>query len=126
MPVIKRETHRRALVKAATSGNPRFFLGTDTAPHSRANKETACGHAGVYSAHAALELYAEAFEAAGALDRLEAFASFHGPDFYGLPRNSGKVSLVRESWEVPAELPFGDATVVPLRAGQKLAWRLAG
>jgi dihydroorotase len=126
LPVLKRETHRRALVKAATSGSPKFFLGSDTAPHSRASKEMPCGHAGVYSAHAALELYAEAFEAAGALDRLEAFASFHGPDFYGLPRNAGKVSLVREPWVVPAELPFGDATVVPLRAGQKLAWRFAG
>jgi len=126
LPVLKREAHRRALVKAATSGNPKFFLGTDTAPHSRANKEMPCGHAGVYSANAALELYAEAFEAAGALDRLEAFASFHGPDFYGLPRNGGKVSLVREPWVVPAELPFGDATVVPLHAGRKLAWRFAG
>lgn len=126
LPVLKRETHRRALVKAATSGNPRFFLGTDSAPHSRAMKEMPCGHAGVYSAHAALELYAEAFEAAGALDKLEAFASHFGADFYGLPRNRGKVSLVRESWDVPAELPFGDATVVPLAAGRKLAWRFAG
>jgi len=126
LPVLKRETHRRALVKAATSGNPKFFLGTDSAPHSRANKEMPCGHAGVYSAHAALELYAEAFEAAGALDKLEAFASHFGPDFYGLPRNRGKVTLVREAWDVPAELAFGDATVVPLRAGQKLAWRFAG
>jgi len=125
LPVLKRETHRRALVKAATSGNPKFFLGTDSAPHSRGMKEMPCGHAGVYSAHAALELYAEAFEAAGALDRLEAFASHFGPDFYGLPRNRGKVTLVREAWDVPAELPFGEATVVPLRAGQKLAWRFA-
>jgi dihydroorotase len=126
LPVPKRETHRRALVKAATSGNPKFFLGTDSAPHSRASKEMPCGHAGVYSAHAALELYAEAFEAAGALDRLEAFASHFGPDFYGLPRNRGKVTLVREAWDVPAALPLGDATVVPLRAGQQLAWRFAG
>ena len=126
LPVPKREIHRRALVKAATSGNPKFFLGTDSAPHSRANKEMPCGHAGVYSAHAALELYAEAFEAAGALDKLEAFASHFGPDFYGLPRNRGTVTLVREAWDVPAELAFGDATVVPLRAGQKLAWRFAG
>jgi dihydroorotase len=126
LPVIKRETHRRALVKAATSGSPKFFLGTDSAPHSRADKEMPCGHAGIYSAHAALELYAEAFEAAGALDRLEAFASHFGPDFYGLPRNRGKVSLVREPWDVPRELAFGEATVVPLRAGQKLAWRFAG
>jgi len=126
LPVLKRETHRRALVKAATSGSPKFFLGTDSAPHSRAMKEMPCGHAGIYSAHAALELYAEAFEAAGALDRLEAFASHFGADFYGLPRNRGKVSLVREPWDVPAELAFGGATVVPLRAGQKLAWRFAG
>jgi dihydroorotase len=126
LPVLKRETHRRALVKAATSGSPKFFLGTDSAPHSRAMKEMACGHAGIYSAHAALELYAEAFEAAGALDKLEAFASHFGADFYGLPRNRGKVSLVRETWKVPPELAFGDATVVPLRAGQKLAWRFAG
>ncbi|HSS28420.1 MAG TPA: dihydroorotase [Usitatibacter sp.] len=126
LPVLKRETHRRALVKAATSGNPKFFLGTDSAPHSRASKEMPCGHAGVYSANAALELYAEAFEAAGALDKLEAFASHFGPDFYGLPRNRGKVTLVRESWDVPPELPLGDETVVPLRAGQKLGWRFAG
>ena len=126
LPVLKREQHRRALVKAATSGNPKFFLGTDSAPHARASKEGCCGSAGMYTAHAALELYAEAFESVDALDRLEAFASFHGADFYGLPRNSGKVSLVRESWEVPAQLPFGDATVVPLRAGQSLAWRFAG
>jgi dihydroorotase len=126
LPVLKRETHRRALVKAATSGSPKFFLGTDSAPHSRADKEMPCGHAGVYSAHAALELYAEAFEAAGALDKLEAFASHFGPDFYGLPRNRGKVTLVREAWDVPRELAFGGATVVPLRAGGKLAWRFDG
>lgn len=125
MPVLKREPHRRALVKAATSGNPRFFLGTDSAPHSRASKESACGHAGIYTAHAALELYAEAFEAADALDKLEGFASHFGADFYGLPRNQGKVKLEKADWHVPTEYPFGDKTVVPLRAGQTIGWRLA-
>ncbi|HYC35062.1 MAG TPA: dihydroorotase [Usitatibacter sp.] len=126
LPVLKREPHRRALVKAATSGNPKYFLGTDTAPHARDTKETSCGCAGIYSAHAALELYAEAFEAANALDKLEAFASRHGAAFYGLPRNAGKVTLEKASWEVPAEYPFGAGTVVPLRAGQALGWRFAG
>jgi dihydroorotase len=125
LPVLKREPHRRALVKAATSGNPKFFLGTDSAPHSRANKESDCGHAGIYTAHAALELYAEAFEAAGALDKLEGFTSHHGADFYGLPRNKGKVTLEKAKWKVPAEYPFGGDTVVPLRAGQTIGWRLA-
>jgi dihydroorotase len=124
MPVLKREKHRRALVKASTGGNPKFFLGTDSAPHSRGSKENACGCAGCYSAHAALEMYAEVFEAAGALDRLEAFASFHGADFYGLPRNAEKVTLRREAWTVPAEYAFGDRTVVPLRAGEALQWRV--
>jgi dihydroorotase len=123
LPVLKREPHRRALVKAATSGNPKFFLGTDSAPHSRASKEHACGAAGIYTAHAALELYAEAFEAADALDKLEGFASHFGADFYGLPRNKGKVTLERAEWEVPPEYPFGEGTVVPMRAGQKLGWR---
>ncbi|MGZ5049079.1 MAG: dihydroorotase [Usitatibacter sp.] len=126
LPILKREPHRRALVKAATSGNPRFFLGSDSAPHSRASKEHECGAAGIYTAHAALELYAEAFDAAGALDRLEAFASHFGADFYGMPRNKGKVKLERVEWEVPREYAFGDGMVVPLRAGQKLGWRLAG
>jgi dihydroorotase len=126
LPVLKREPHRRALVKAATSGNPKFFLGTDTAPHTRAMKESCCGSAGLYTAHAALELYAEAFEAADALDRLEAFASRFGADFYGLPRNKGTVKLEKAEWEVPAQYPFGEETVVPLRAGQKLRWRFAG
>ncbi len=126
LPVLKREPHRRALVKAATSGNPRFFLGSDTAPHTRGAKESCCGAAGIYTAHAALELYAEAFDAVDALDKLEGFASHFGADFYGLPRNKGKVTLERRKWEVPGEYPFGQATVVPLRAGQKLAWRLAG
>jgi dihydroorotase len=125
LPVLKREPHRRALVKAATSGNPKFFLGSDTAPHARAEKECACGAAGIYTAHAALELYAEAFEAAGALERLEAFASHFGADFYGLPRNAGNVTLEKAEWEVPREYPFGDDVVIPLRAGEKLRWRLA-
>ena len=126
LPVLKREQHRRALVKAATSGNPKFFLGTDTAPHARGRKESCCGAAGIYTAHAALELYAEAFEAADALDKLEGFASHFGADFYGLPRNKGTVRLERAEWEVPAEYPFGAETVVPMRAGQKLGWRFAG
>lgn len=124
LPVLKREPHRRALVKAATSGNPKFFLGTDTAPHARHTKENDCGCAGMYTAHAALELYAEAFEAANALDKLEGFASHHGADFYRLPRNPGRVTLEKVEWEVPAEYPFGSHTVVPLRAGQKIGWRL--
>ena len=121
LPVLKREIHRRALVEAATGGNPKFFLGTDSAPHAKGAKESACGCAGIYTAHAALELYAEAFEAAGALDRLEAFASFFGPDFYGLPRNRETVTLVRENSAVPADHASG---VVPLRAGESLTWRL--
>jgi dihydroorotase len=124
--VIKREEHRQALVRAATSGNPKFFLGTDTAPHPRGAKECDCGAAGIYTAHAALELYAEAFEAAGALDKLEGFASFHGADFYGLPRNTARVTLEKASWEVPREYRFGDSAVVPLRAGATLGWRFAG
>ncbi|MDT3736660.1 MAG: dihydroorotase [Denitratisoma sp.] len=124
LPVLKRETHRRALVKAAVSGNPKFFLGTDSAPHARNTKEAACGCAGCYTALHALELYAEAFAAAGALDRLEAFASFHGADYYGLPRNAGTVTLEQEAWRVPDSLPFGDDTLVPLRAGETLNWRV--
>jgi len=123
LPVLKRETHREALVKAATSGSPRFFLGTDSAPHARGLKEHACGCAGCYTALHAMELYAEAFDAAGALDKLEAFASFNGPAFYDLPRNSGTLTLTREDWELPAELPYGDTTLVPLRAGETLRWR---
>jgi dihydroorotase len=122
--VLKREEHRNALIRAATSGNARFFLGTDSAPHARHTKEHACGCAGIYTAHAAIELYAEVFEAAGALEKLEAFASFHGPDFYGLPRNRDTVTLRREAWRVPSELPFGEATLVPLRAGETVAWTL--
>jgi len=126
LPILKRETHRQALVAAATSGNPRFFLGTDSAPHAKHTKEHACGCAGCYSAHAALELYAEAFEAANALGRLEGFASEFGADFYRLPRNEDHVTLVRDPWQVPAEYPFGNDTIVPLRAGETIAWRVAG
>jgi dihydroorotase len=125
LPVLKRESHRAALVAAATSGNPRYFLGTDSAPHSRADKETDCGCAGCYTALSALELYAAAFEQAGALERLEGFASFYGPDFYGLPRNREQVSLERRAWTVPDDLPFGSARLVPLGAGERLDWRLA-
>jgi len=125
LPVLKREEHREALVRAATSGSPKFFLGTDSAPHARADKETACGHAGIYTAHAAIELYAEVFERAGALDKLEAFASLHGANFYGLPRNRDSISLRKETWTVPAEMAFGAARLVPLRAGETVGWRLA-
>ncbi|HEX6361457.1 MAG TPA: dihydroorotase [Albitalea sp.] len=125
LPILKREEHRRALVQAATSGSERFFLGTDSAPHAAHLKEHASGCAGCYTALSALELYAEAFEAAGALDRLEAFASFNGPAFYGLPRNTGTVTLRREAWTLPETLPFGDAVLKPLRGGERLAWRVA-
>ena len=124
LPVLKREQHRQALVQAATSGSAKFFLGTDSAPHPAHLKEHASGCAGCYTAHAALELYASAFEAAGALDRLEGFASHHGPDFYGLPRNQGTVTLKRESWTPPESYPFGDAVVKPLAGGEPLGWRL--
>ena len=116
--------HQEALLDAATSGNVKFFLGTDSAPHVKHAKEAACGCAGCYTAYAAIELYAEAFEQRGALDKLEAFASFHGPDFYGMPRNSDSITLVREEWTVPATLPLGDNSVVPLRAGETLRWKL--
>ena len=126
LPVLKRETHREALVEVATSGSKKFFLGTDSAPHSRSAKEAACGCAGCYSAHAGIELYAEAFEAAGALDRLEGFASFNGPDFYRLPRNTDTLTLVRDAWSVPPTLDYlADDPLVPLRAGEQIAWRLA-
>jgi dihydroorotase len=124
LPVLKRETHRLALVQAATSGSDRFFLGTDSAPHPAHLKEHATGCAGCYTAHAALELYAEAFEAAGALDKLEGFASFHGPAFYGLPRNAGTVTLRRETWTPPESFRFGEADLKPLRSGEALRWRL--
>lgn len=123
LPVLKRETHRQALIAAATSGSPKFFLGTDSAPHAKGLKEHACGCAGCYTALHAMELYAQAFEQADALDKLEAFASFYGPDFYGLPRNADKVTLERATWNVPEELPMGDTTVVPLDAGQSLNWK---
>jgi dihydroorotase len=123
LPVLKREIHRKALIDAATGGHPRFFLGTDSAPHARHLKEHACGCAGCYTAPHALELYATAFEAAGALDRLEAFASLNGPRFYGLPPNEGTVSLRRESFAIPEALPFGDESIVPLAGGETLPWR---
>ena len=124
LPVLKREEHRRALVEAAVSGNPKFFLGTDSAPHARHTKETGCGCAGIYTAHAGIELYAEMFAAAGALDRLEGFASYYGADFYGLPRNQGNLTLLKVPTVVPSEYPFGGSAVVPLRAGESVAWRL--
>jgi dihydroorotase len=124
LPILKREVHRLALLDAATSGNPRFFLGTDSAPHPKGLKEHDCGCAGCYTALHAMELYAQAFEEAGALDKLEGFASFYGADFYGLPRNLDRVSLQRSQWTVPAELALADATLVPLDAGQNLQWKL--
>jgi dihydroorotase len=124
LPVLKREIHRQALVDAVTSGSDRFFLGTDSAPHATHLKEHASGCAGCYTALSALELYAEAFESAGALDKLEGFASFHGPDFYGLPRNTDKISLQRQTWTLPESLPFGQTSLKPLRAGEELGWRL--
>ena len=126
LPVLKREQHRQALIAAAISGNPKFFLGTDSAPHAVGAKETACGCAGIYSAHAAIELYAEAFEDAGALDRLEAFASFYGADFYGLPRHADTITLKRESWTLPESLAMGSERLVPLRAGESLKWKVCG
>ncbi|MCC6301270.1 MAG: dihydroorotase [Gammaproteobacteria bacterium] len=124
LPVLKREADRQALLRAATSGSPKFFLGTDSAPHDRARKETACGCAGSYTAHAAIELYAEAFEQAGALDRLEGFASRFGPDFYRLPRNTDRITLVRQSWDIPERYPLADGALVPLRAGARVDWRI--
>lgn len=125
LPVLKREEHRVALLEAATSGSPRFFLGTDSAPHAKGAKEAACGCAGCYSAFNALGLYAEAFESVGKLDKLEGFASFFGPDFYLLPRNTKTITLVKQAQSIPQELPLGDATIVPLRAGETIAWSLA-
>jgi dihydroorotase len=124
LPVLKRETHRQALVQAATSGSPKFFLGTDSAPHAAHLKEHASGCAGCYTAHAAMELYAQAFDTAGALDKLEGFASFHGADFYGLPRNSGSITLKRETWTPPESYAFGEANLKPLAGGEALQWRL--
>jgi dihydroorotase len=125
LPILKREQDRQALLGAATSGNPRYFLGTDSAPHERSTKENACGCAGMFTAHAAIELYAEAFEAAGRLDRLEAFASHFGADFYGLPRHADTITLIKESWIGPEKIAFGNGTLIPYRAGEPIGWRLA-
>ena len=124
LPVLKRETHRQALVEAAISGNPKFFLGTDSAPHAKHTKENACGCAGCFTGLAALEMYAEAFEAAGALEKLEGFASFHGPDFYRLPRNTDKVTLEKTPWQLPLTVPYGADELVPLAAGETVQWKL--
>lgn len=124
LPVLKRETHRLALIEAATSGHPKFFLGTDSAPHPVSSKESACGCAGIYTAHAAIEFYAEAFEQAGALDKLEAFASFHGAEFYRLPRNADRITLIKERWAVPERLTFGEESLVPLRSGEYVSWKI--
>jgi dihydroorotase len=124
LPILKRDLHQNALIKAATSGEKKFFLGTDSAPHPRANKESACGCAGCFSHHAAIELYAEAFERAGALDQLEKFASINGAEFYGLEKNSELISLVRDPWQVPKQMDYGDSYLVPLAAGHTLNWRL--
>ncbi len=125
LPVLKREHDRQALLGAATGGNPRYFLGTDSAPHERSTKENACGCAGMFTAHAAVELYAEAFEAAGRLDRLEAFASHFGADFYGLPRHADTITLIKEPWIGPEKVAFGSGTLIPYRAGEPIGWRLA-
>lgn len=124
LPILKRNRHQQALIEAATSGNPKFFLGTDSAPHTQSNKETACGCAGCYTAYAAIELYAEAFEQAGAMDKLESFASHFGPDFYGLARNTDTITLRQENWVAPSELPLGNESLVPLRAGDTLRWQV--
>jgi dihydroorotase len=124
LPILKRNIHQQALIDAATGGSNKFFLGTDSAPHVKENKETACGCAGSYTAHAAIELYAEAFEQASALDKLEGFASFNGPDFYGLARNTDTITLQRQAWDVPADLAFGDSTVVPIRGGEQIQWKV--
>jgi dihydroorotase len=124
LPILKRETHRQALIAAAISGNSRFFLGTDSAPHALGAKEVSCGCAGIYSAHAAIELYAEVFDSAGALDKLEAFASFYGADFYGLPRHADTLTLKRESWIAPQQLRMGESLLIPLRAGEMIYWRV--
>ncbi len=125
LPILKREEHRQALLQAATSGNPKFFLGTDSAPHSRDSKENSCGCAGCYSALHAMALYAEVFEHANALDKLEAFASFYGPDFYQLPRNTEQITLTKTTWRIPDEVPFTESGLVPLWAGQEITWQMA-
>lgn len=124
--MLKREKHRAAVLGAAISGNPKFFLGTDSAPHGGRAKETACGCAGIYTAHAGIELYAEAFEQAGALDKPEGFASFYGADFYRLPRNKDSITLIKQAWNVPREYALGGDTLIPLCAGQQIGWKLAG
>lgn len=124
LPILKRGDHQQALIGAAISGNSKFFLGSDSAPHARGKKEASCGCAGCYTAYAAIELYAEAFDRAGALDKLEAFASFYGPDFYGLPRNADRITLRRNAWNVPAQMPLGDDIVIPLRAGETIEWQV--
>ena len=124
LPILKREEHRQALIGAVASGSSKFFLGTDSAPHAKGNKESACGCAGIFSALAALELYAEAFENANALDKFEGFASLNGANFYGLPLNTKRIKIAKEEWTLPETVKFGDSVVVPLRAGTKLAWRL--
>ena len=125
LPILKRNIHQETLVKAATSGSDKFFLGTDSAPHAQHAKESACGCAGSYTAHAAIELYAEVFEQAGALDKLEAFASLNGPKFYQLPVNKDKITLVKSSWQVPATLDFGPDKVVPIRANEEISWQVS-
>lgn len=122
LPILKRNTHQQALIEAATSGSKKFFLGTDSAPHAKDKKENACGCAGSYTAHAALELYAEVFEKAGKLENLEAFASQNGPDFYGLPRNQDQVTLEKSAWKVAETMPFGSQVVVPIKAGEEIEW----
>jgi dihydroorotase len=124
LPVLKRESHRQALLRTIASGNPKFFLGTDSAPHARDLKESSCGCAGIFSAHAAIELYTTVFDSIGALDKLEAFASFHGPDFYGLPRNSGTITLEKSGQTIPESYPMADQSVVPLMAGQTIPWKI--
>jgi dihydroorotase len=124
LPILKRSVHQQALLEAATSGNPRFFLGTDSAPHTTANKESSCGCAGIYTAHAAIEFYAEVFEEMDALDALQAFASHFGPDFYGLPRNSDTITLRKDPWQIPDQLPLGSDVLTPLRAGDTVSWRV--
>lgn len=125
LPILKRNTHQSALIEAAMGGSGKFFLGTDSAPHAQNKKESACGCAGAYTAFAAIELYAEAFDQAGALDKLEAFASFYGPDYYGLPRNEQSITLVKDAWQVPRSLPLGEQNVIPIMAGDTLSWRVA-
>lgn len=125
LPVLKRDTHQQALLATIRSGNKKFFLGTDSAPHAKNKKESACGCAGIFSAHAAIEIYTSIFEQQNALDKLEAFASFNGPDFYGLPRNSKKITLIKEDWQIPEQYPLGENTLVPFLAGQTIGWKLA-